>query len=272
MQIWHTQTVESVVNDLTTNLEQGLDPTTVQQRQQAYGRNELISKGGKHPLKLLWEQASSTMVLILIVATGLSAFLGKITEAAAIGAIVVLFVILGFVQEYRAEQAMAALKKLAVPIVRVVRGGRRELSARELVPGDVVLLEAAARAGRRAPGGERQPADPGSGPDRRVGGGGEVDRRAGENGVAAAGRPASTWATWARSSLMAAARPSSSARAWQTELGQIATLIQDVGESSTPLQRRLDGVGKLLALVGVVVAGWSCSSACPARRPARTCS
>lgn len=83
------------------------------------------------------------MVLILIAAAVVSAFLGKPTETVAISAIVILFGVLGFVQEYRAEQAMAALKQLAVPVVRVRRGGSiQELSARQLVPGDIVLLEA----------------------------------------------------------------------------------------------------------------------------------
>ncbi|MDV7398428.1 magnesium-transporting ATPase, partial [Arthrospira platensis SPKY1] len=83
------------------------------------------------------------MVLILIAAAVVSGFLGKVTETAAIAAIVILFALLGFFQEYRAEQAMAALKRLAVPLVRVRRNGDLlELSAKELVPGDVVLLEA----------------------------------------------------------------------------------------------------------------------------------
>ncbi len=83
------------------------------------------------------------MVLILIGAAVLSLTLGKYLEAGAIGAIVVLFTLLGFFQEYRAEQAIAALRKMAVPIVRVVRGGRTmEVAAADVVPGDIVQLEA----------------------------------------------------------------------------------------------------------------------------------
>jgi hypothetical protein len=190
MTSWHTQTVESVLRELNVDPDRGLSDDEAARRREQVGPNELIERGGKHPLRILWQQFTSTMVLILIVAAVVSGLLGKATETIAIAAIVVLFGILGFVQEYRAEQAMAALKKLAVPIVRVVRGGdRREISARELVPGDRGLAGGGQRrAGRRAPGGERQPAHPGVGADRRVGGGGEVDRRAG-NGVAAAGRP-----------------------------------------------------------------------------------
>ena len=143
MTIWHTQTVESVLRELNVDPDRGLSDDEAARRREQVGPNELIERGGKHPLRILWQQFTSTMVLILVVAAVVSGLLGKTTETVAIAAIVVLFGLLGFVQEYRAEQAMAALKKLAVPVVRVVRGGeRRELSARELVPGDVVLLEA----------------------------------------------------------------------------------------------------------------------------------
>ena len=254
MQIWHTQTVESVVNDLNTDLEQGLDLTMVQQRQQQYGRNELISKGGKHPLKLLWEQASSTMVLILIVATGLSAFLGKITEAAAIGAIVVLFVILGFVQEYRAEQAMAALKKLAVPVVRVLRNGRwQEMPALDLVPGDVISLEA----GNAIPADVRLATSANlrvqeaalTGESEAV----EKETAALEKENLPLGDRRNmaymgTNVTYGRGTAVVVTT------GMQTELGKIATLIQEVPDGTTPLQRQLDRVGRQLALAGVIIA------------------
>ena len=109
----------------------------------AHGRNELEDKGSKSPWLILWEQLTAVMVVILIGAALLSLALGKLLEAGAIGAIVVLFALLGFFQEYRAEQAIAALRKMAVPTVRATRGGRViELPAVELVPGDIVLLEA----------------------------------------------------------------------------------------------------------------------------------
>lgn len=142
-QAWYTQSTAETLAALHSDLAQGLSESEVQTRRAQFGPNELSERSGKHPLKLLWEQVSSVMVLILIAAAVVSAFLGQVTEAVAIGAIVVLFVILGFVQEYRAEQAMAALKKLAVPLVRVRRGGKLvELSAVQLVPGDIILLEA----------------------------------------------------------------------------------------------------------------------------------
>ncbi len=254
MQTWHTKTVESVVHELKTNLEQGLDPAEAQQRQLQYGRNELISKGGKHPLRLLWEQASSTMVLILIVATVLSGFLGKVTEAAAIGAIVVLFVILGFVQEYRAEQAMAALKKLAVPVVRLLRNGRwQEMPALDLVPGDVISLEAGnaipadvrlatsanLRVQEAALTGESEAVEKATA---------VLDKENSPLGDRRNMAYMGTNVTYGRGTAVVVAT------GMQTELGKIATLIQDVPDSTTPLQRQLDRVGRQLALAGVAIA------------------
>ncbi|MCB0021034.1 MAG: ATPase, partial [Anaerolineales bacterium] len=136
-------TTTAVLSELDSNLDSGLSAAQVTQRQQQYGPNQLQERGGKQPLRILWEQISSTMVLILIAAAVVSGLLGKTTETIAISAIVVLFALLGFVQEYRAEQAMAALKRLTVPVVRVRRAGVvAEISAGELVPGDIVLLEA----------------------------------------------------------------------------------------------------------------------------------
>ena len=255
MSNWHLQTIADVVTELDTDTITGLADREAQERLVRYGPNELIERGGKHPLRILWQQFTSTMVLILIVAAVVSGLLGKATETIAIAAIVVLFALLGFVQEYRAEQAMAALKKLAVPIVRVVRGGdRREISARELVRGDLILLEA----------GSAVPADVRlvesanlriqesvlTGESEAV----EKETRALTGDSLPLGDRVNmgymgTAVTYGRGAAIVVGT------GMETELGKIAALIQDVGESTTPLQRRLDGVGKLLALVGVAVAG-----------------
>jgi P-type Ca2+ transporter type 2C len=255
MTFWHMQPEETVISELGTSPETGLSEVEAQKRLSQFGPNELIERGGKHPLKILWEQFTSTMVLILIAAAVISGLLGKVTETVAIAAIVILFALLGFFQEYRAEQAMAALKKLAVPIVRVVRGGqKREISARELVSGDIIQLEA----------GNTVPAD-----IRLIESvnlkiqeailTGESD--AVEKTTAAlAGETLplgdrtnmgymGTTVTYGRGTAIVVET------GMATELGKIATLIQDVGESTTPLQKRLDQLGKLLALVGIIVAG-----------------
>ena len=260
---WHAQPVEDVLKHWSTS-DSGLAEAEAAARLEADGPNELEERRGKGPLRMLWEQFTETMVLILIAAAGISAFLGKGTETIAILAIVVLFAVLGFVQEYRAERAMAALRQMAAPAVRVRRDGQmREIAARELVAGDIVLLEA----GNAVPGdlrlvesvqlkiqeaaltGESDPVekavDPVPEPDLPLG-----DRRS----MAYLG----TSVTYGRGRGVVVAT------GMRTELGRIAALIQDVAPQRTPLQRRLDqlartlaGAGGLAALLVAVVGWWS---------------
>lgn len=250
---WYQLESADVLRQLATNSTTGLSSADIPGRIAQYGPNELIERGRKSPWRLLWEQFSSTMVLILLAAAFVSALLGKVTETAAISAIVMLFTILGFVQEYRAEQAMAALKKLAVPNVRVRRDGRlAEQSARGLVPGDILLLEAGnlipadvrfvesvnLRIQEAALTGESEPVE-----KETIALNGELplaDRRnMGYMG---------TVVTYGRGAAIVVET------GMKTELGKIASLIQTVEDEVTPLQQRLDQVGKQLAVFGVVVA------------------
>ena len=138
---WHTLTTEETLTELQTSAA-GLSAAEASARLEKNGPNELKEKAGKSPLKMLWEQFTQTMVLILLAAGVISGFLGKEVETIAILAIVVLFAVLGFVQEFRAEKAMAALKKMSVPTVRVRRDNRvQEIEATKLVPGDILVLE-----------------------------------------------------------------------------------------------------------------------------------
>lgn len=252
-QPWHVVSANAVMNDLRTS-ELGLSADEVNNRLTRYGPNELVDNGTKSRLAILWDQVSAVMVLILIGATVLSAALGKYLEAGTIGAIVVLFVLLGYFQEYRAEQAIAALRQMAVPLVRVVRSGSvTELAATTLVPGDVVLLEAGSvvpadlrlietaslRVQESALTGESEAIDKITDriadPDAVLG-----DR----SNMAYSG----TQVSYGRGSGVVVATGMS------TELGNIASLIQGVKEERTPLQDRLDSVGKNLAAIGVAVA------------------
>jgi Ca2+-transporting ATPase len=254
MKDWHTLSTETVIQTLNTNKQTGLDNTAVSERLVQYGPNELKEGSNKHPLRIFWEQISSTMVLILIASAVVSALLGKQTETAAISAIVILFAILGFVQEYRAEQAMAALKKLTVPVVRVRRSSQvSEVSARELVPGDVVLLEAGSaipadvrfvevanlRVQEAALTGESEPVD-------------KISAALSKADVPLGDRRnmgyVGTAATYGRATAVV------TDTGMNTELGKIATLIQEVEQQLTPLQKNLDKVGKTLAGYGVLVA------------------
>ncbi|MBN1178870.1 MAG: cation-translocating P-type ATPase [Anaerolineae bacterium] len=141
--IWHSRSVEQTIQELATNLEQGLADDDVRRRLSQYGPNELMERPRPGFWKLLFNQFNQFLILILIAAALISLVLGEIEEAVAILAIVVLNAIMGVVQEQRAEEALAALKKMAAPEARVLRDGHRAtVQARELVPGDVVFLEA----------------------------------------------------------------------------------------------------------------------------------
>jgi P-type Ca2+ transporter type 2C len=152
--VWHTLEADKSLEILQSDRELGLTAQQVAERLEQYGTNELQETGGRSALKILIDQFTNIMLVMLIFVAIISAVLdirssmstGKFVfpkDAVSIFAIVVLNGILGYVQESRAEKALAALKKLASPKVRVVRDGNiTEVAAKELVPGDVMLLEA----------------------------------------------------------------------------------------------------------------------------------
>jgi Ca2+-transporting ATPase len=252
---WYQNEIEEALARLDSDPGQGLSDHEAARRLERHGPNAIQGRGGKHPARILLEQFTSTMVLILIAAAAVSAVLGKPTETIAIAAIVVLFALLGFVQEYRAERAMAALRKMTVPTVRVRRGGSPvERSARDLVPGDIVQLEAGnivpadvrllesanMRTQEAALTGESEPVEKTTvalrQPDLPLG-----DRR----NMAYMG----TMVTYGRGVGVVVRT------GMETELGRIASLIAGPRDQLTPLQRRLNRIGKGLALLGVIVAG-----------------
>ena len=251
---WYNLTVADTLNELEADGANGLSHNEAAERLQQYGLNELSEQGRKKPILLLIEQFTSTLVVILIIAAIISGFLGKPTETIAILTIVFLFAILSFVQEYRAEKAMAALKKLTVPIVKVLRSDTLiEKSARELVPGDIIILET----GNLVPAdirliesvnlriqestltGESEPVDK------------EIDA-IGKLNISLGDRKnlgyMGTIITYGRGKAVVVAT------GMRTELGKIATLIQETTSEMTPLQRRLNQVGKIMAILGVSVA------------------
>ncbi len=251
---WHLLSVAETARRLGTDPAEGLTPEEVPGRLERHGPNELQGSAGRSPLGILFDQVRATMVLVLLAAAGLAAALGDVKTTVAIGAIVVLFVLLGTFQEHKAEKAIAALKRLAVPEVTVVRAGLPEsIPARHLVPGDVVLLEA----------GDLVPADL-----RLVETAGLRIQEAALTGESepitkqtealdGAGLPLGdrrnlafmgTVVTQGRGTALVVAT------GMGTELGKIAGLLQQTGEGPTPLQRRLDRVGKYLALAGFGVA------------------
>jgi Ca2+-transporting ATPase len=253
MSNWHSLNTSTVLAQLNTDPNLGLSEAEATRRLSEYGTNELIERGLKSPWLILWEQFAATMVVILIIAAVISAAMGDYKDAVAIMAIVLLNAILGFNQEYRAEKAMAALKRMARPIVKVQRSGHiQEISARELVPGDIVLLEAGnlvpadcrllesanLRTEEAALTGESEPVDKDplsiAKEDVPLG-----DRRnmAYMGTVVAYGRGRAVIAE----------------TGMQTELGRIAELIQTAAREQTPLQRRLDQLGRALAIAALIL-------------------
>jgi len=245
---------QTVLLQLNTDAQQGLSENDATERLRKFGPNVTQETGARHPLLMFLEQFKATMVLILIAAALVSALLGSYKDTVAIGVIVLLFALVGFVQEYRAEQAIAALKKLAVPLVKVLRGGLlRELAASELVPGDIILLETGnlipadarvlesvnLRVMEAALTGESEPIEKTARaltmPDLALG-----DRR----NMLYMG----TVVTYGRGKAVV------TNTGMRTELGNIAKLISDVRGEETPLQKKLDQLGRVLAVIGVAVA------------------
>ncbi len=251
---WYQKTTAAALAEMGVTADCGLDSASAAARLAEYGPNELIDKGAKSPWRILWEQFTAVMVLILIGAGLLSVALGKANESIAIFAIVILFGLLGFVQEYRAEKAMAALKQMSVPVVRVRRNRAvEEISARDVTVGDIVVLEAgnvvpadlrliesnSLRIQEAALTGESEPVEketvPLTGNNLSLG-----DRR----NSAYMG----TTVSYGRGAGMV------TAVGMNAELGKIAAMLQGVKEEQTPLQQRLDRLGKILAVAGVAIA------------------
>ena len=140
---WHALEPDAALGALGSHEIRGLTEAEASRRLEEEGPNELSDRGGRRAWETLKSQLFQAMVALLVFAAGVSAALGNIQDASAILAIVLLNVLLGYRQERRAEKAMAALKKLAVPVARVRRDVRvQEVPARLLVRGDIVLLEA----------------------------------------------------------------------------------------------------------------------------------
>jgi P-type Ca2+ transporter type 2C len=250
---WHTRSADDVASALGTGLGHGLSAEAVRDRLAQHGPNELAERDRKSLWRMLLEQLSATLVVVLIVAAVASAALGDVTDAVAILAIVVLNTILGLVHEQRAERAMAMLKRLAVPIVRVRRGGQVvEVPARDLVPGDIVLLEAGnmvpadcrlvecanLRAEEASLTGESEPVDKIFHPLP------DADLSLGDRlNMVYMG----TLVTYGRGQAVVVAT------GMRTELGRIADLIQTVEREPTPLQKRLDRLGHALAAIALVL-------------------
>ncbi len=253
MSEWYQLSADEVLEKLESNPERGLSSAEAARRLEQFGPNELVEKGSKSPWLILWDQMKEPMVIVLIIAALVSILLGEHEDAFIILAIVILNAVIGFSQEYRAEQAIAALKQLSVPVVKVKRDGHvTELSALDLVPGDIVSLET----------GGIVPADGRLIEEANL----KIEEAAltGESEAVEKSTEAiaaedltlgdrvnmvymGTIATYGRGTAVI------TDTGMNTELGNIADLIQGVEEEQTPLQKRLAYLGKVLAGVALAI-------------------
>lgn len=250
---WHQMGVDDLESALKVEMQLGLTRDEAANRQQKTGANELSEGKGISPITLFLNQFKDFMVLVLVGATLVSGLLGEYLDAITIIAIILLNGILGFVQEFRAERSLSALKKLSAPTSKVIRGGKVEqIPAKDLVPGDIILLES----GDRVPAdirfimtsncdveesaltGESVPVNKHSlaiqqddlplGDLKNVGFMGTMVTRGTAKGIVI------------RTGM-------------DTEMGKIADLIQNTEAQETPLQHRLEQLGKILIIVSLVL-------------------
>ncbi|HVB33872.1 MAG TPA: HAD-IC family P-type ATPase [Patescibacteria group bacterium] len=250
---WHALDASAVLARLNGNARQGLASKEAELRSKRYGLNTFTATRKTSWRTILLRQFLSVLILILIVAAAISFAVGETLDAAAILAIVVLNGALGFFQEWKAEEALESLRRMLAPRARVVRDGvEREIEARLLVPGDIVLLHT----------GDRAPADLRLLEATRLrtdeslltGESASVSKQAapvaGDRSLA----EQSSMVWMATNVTGGLARAVVVATGESTEFGRIAHLTTSLGEEATPLQKRLAGLGRQVGVLAIVVA------------------
>jgi P-type Ca2+ transporter type 2C len=250
---WHQLQISQVLKDQATDSLQGLSQAEVLRRRLVYGTNTLIEQALKSPWRILWEQLTAATVLLLAVSALVSVLLKDYQDAAAMLAIVLLTSAIGFTQDYRVNRAIAALRKLNVPQARVCRGGQwQDVSAQALVPGDIVQIEAGQlipadgrviesvnlKVQESAFTGESEPVEKMS------------DAIAAENLGLSDRRNMAYLGTTA---IYGKGRVVITETGMNTQLGQIANLVQTSNPELTPLQKRLEQLGRKLVLAAILL-------------------
>ncbi|MDD2680067.1 MAG: calcium-transporting P-type ATPase, PMR1-type [Candidatus Omnitrophica bacterium] len=248
--------VEEVAQSLNTGLESGLSAAEAKQRLAQYGLNQLLEKKGITPLGIFLGQFKDFIIWILIGAALVSGFLQEWVDALAIIAIVILNAIMGFIQEYRAEKSLAALKKLSSPSSKVIRDSQHSvISSLELVPGDLIELEA----GDSIPADSRLVWSTSNFTVQEASLTGESTpvvktiRALGEKEIPLADRANMVYL--GTSVASGKARALVVATGMQTELGKIAGMVQGIRHETTPLQKKLEAFGKWIVYLCFVLVG-----------------
>jgi Ca2+-transporting ATPase len=252
-QHFHAESAEQILNRFEVNVEQGLSRKSVQQRREQHGRNRLQKAQSRNALKILIDQFKSVVLIVLAVAAAISFAFQEWAEGIAVVCVLLINGVIGFVSEWRATRSMEALQKMGQSKTRVLRDGREsEVSAEALVPGDIILIE----------GGDVVPAD---------------IRLVEANNLQVNEAPLTGESVPVNKSLEAVKDDTPLAErtnmlfkgttltqgsghgvvvatGTKTQLGQIAELTQSAEDQATPLEKRLDALGRRLALVTLLVA------------------
>ncbi len=247
-----TQTPHEVVAALSTDAHAGLTAEEAARRLQEQGPNQLTEARGKSPWRLFAEQFKGIVIWVLIAAAILSGIMGELVDAVVIVAIIVLNAVLGFAQESRAERSLAALRRMSNPVCRVMRDGHLvSIDTQDLVTGDVIVVEA----GDRIPADARilSPTPNFATEEASLTGEAAAIRKdaatLGDQNTSIADR--SNMLFTGTSVVEGKAQAVVTTTGMQTELGRIAGMIQRIPEEATPLQRKLDALGKQLVIVSL---------------------
>jgi len=250
--MWFNKSTEAVIKELEVNTTTGLSENEVLKRREKYGVNELATKNPKTLLKIFLSQLNSLMIYILISAALISGFIGEISDAVIIGIVILVNAFVGVIQESKAEKALDALKKLSTPNALVIRdGASQEIPSKDVVPGDVVVIDT----GRYIPCDLRliETANLQIEESALTGESVPVAKQA-DYVIEAADTPLgdqknmafmSTLATYGRGIGIAVAT------GMDTQIGKIATMLEDAEDDQTPLQIKIEELGKILSFVAV---------------------
>jgi len=248
---WHSMEIDEVTHALNVTMD-GLSSEDVEKRLQEFGPNELKKEKGKSPVRLFLEQFTDILIVILLVATALSMAIGEVYDAIVIITIVMACAVLGFTQEYKAEKALEALKKMTAPTATVLRNGKEvQLETRDIVPGDIILLYT----------GGKVPADA-----RLIE---AINMKTDEAPLTGESTPVNknvkplpeeTIVSDRRNTLFTGTvvvygrgKAVVTSTGMNTEFGKIAKMVQVTEEEETPLEKRMGHVGKWIGILSIAV-------------------